>query len=145
MYIIISEYFTFFLPPELPSSPVGVKIVSIGCDNCTIEWREPRFDGGESIKTYNIYLCQDGNWAKIDSVDSFVNMYTAKKLRSDKLYLFGVAAENEVGSSKIVPVPNAITPEKKICKLTFINFLFCYLFKVQYLYFELSSVEIFSI
>lgn len=96
--------------------------MAVGSDYATIEWADPRHDGGANIKAFHIYAREDGTsgrWAKVSSVESFVNIFTAKRLSTERVYIFGVSAENDAGASNIAAIPHPVAPEKRICKHLF--------------------------
>jgi len=83
----------------VPAKPSGqLTLTKPGKDSVTLNWNEPKKDGGAPIKGYKIEVSNDGKtWMDLATVDKLTNQYTARKLDTGKDYFFRVSAENEIG------------------------------------------------
>ena len=88
--------FLCFLPDK-PSAPTNFKVSSFDETEICIEWEEPLDDGDCEITKYHVEKKEANKrtWSKLDWTEDMV--FKAKNLTKGDLYLFRVAAENEVG------------------------------------------------
>lgn len=66
-----------------------------------MEWGKPLDDGGSDITNYIVEYCPEGKdkWITAAKVGAFVNYYVVTDLETERLYYFGISAENEIGQS----------------------------------------------
>lgn len=86
----------------VPSPPENVQVTKVVKTSVTVEWRQPKSDGGAKIRRYHIFrrTKTTTEWTKVTSVDQYKTYFTVDDLEFDMTYIFGVAAENEVGVSE---------------------------------------------
>lgn len=93
-----------YLFPELPSEP-GKPSVTVTETDATIEWTEPKFDGGAPIEGYHVYIreVEATNWKKLTRTLIKEKRYVHQNLTAGKVYEIQVTATNQIGESKASP------------------------------------------
>ena len=99
------------VPPEMPQS---IRLIGISEDTVTIEWSEPRENGGAPITNYIIEKREGRSpyWTPVATVGSRVTSYVIQYLQPSCTYYIRVAAENEEGVGAFKELCEAVRPMK---------------------------------
>lgn len=97
MIIIIS----FFPHIAVPSRPRDFEIVDVQRTSISIQWKEPKDDGGSPITGYIIERKYPKSkvWSRVDEVDASTSKSTLTNLYEKAEYMFRVIAVNKIGNS----------------------------------------------
>lgn len=103
-----------------PSQPVGpVTIKDLEATSVTLEWQQPKEDGGSKIGGYKITMTTDQSiWTDVTITQK--KTHTVTKLVTDQSYYFRICAFNDVGDSKPLQSEEVVCRAPK-CK----QFLIC--------------------
>ena len=94
----------FRLFSEVPSEPGKPAVVCAEVD-ATVEWTEPKTDGGAPVQGYHVYIREvnSTNWKKLTRTLVTERKYVCSSLVSGKSYEVQVTATNDAGESKASP------------------------------------------
>lgn len=92
----ISECYVARDPCDPPGKPEAVVITR---ENVTLQWANPRYDGGSTITGYVIEKKElpDGRWMKANFTNVIENQFTITGLTGGQRYEFRVTAKNGAG------------------------------------------------
>lgn len=98
----------------IPSEP-GKPTVDCVDVEATIQWAEPKTDGGSPIQGYHIYIreVESSYWKKLTKSLVTVRKYVCLNLVSGKTYEVQITATNDAGESKASPPSDEFTPQAK--------------------------------
>ena len=104
----------------VPDKPTNLKVTDIGKDFVSVEWSEPKFDGGSKLTSYVLLIREDGTdkWVQVKSITAFDTEFTYRKLSDSKKYFFAVAAENKIGRGEQAETKEASKPKKPASETT---------------------------
>ncbi|RUS90387.1 hypothetical protein EGW08_001882, partial [Elysia chlorotica] len=96
-----------------PSQPTGLKVVKVGTDFVTLDWKAPLENGGSKITGYKVEMSEAGSdkWVNVADVDSYDTGYKVTGLKPDKNYLFRVAAKNAAGYGEACQIDKEVKPK----------------------------------
>ena len=86
-------------PFDVPDAPSKLEAVEVTANSITLEWREPRSDGGAPIRTYIVQRKQgySGRFIRVSRAAIRDTYFRDNNVYEDADYEYRVAAENEAG------------------------------------------------
>ncbi len=99
-----------------PDPPTPFTVSDLKFDNVTLEWKAPKWVGGDMLLGYLIEmkLNDDGDWGKVADLDKYSKSYKACDLKEGREYYFRISAYNSLGISTSVELNKPIIPKKKL-------------------------------
>lgn len=87
----------------------------MGADKATVQWKEPKEDGGSKVTGYIVKVKEEGTdtWKDVAKLGVYDKDYTVKELTPGKSYDFEVVAENKAGEGTPAATDKPVTPRKK--------------------------------
>ena len=87
---------------DKPSRPLNLTVSATTRSTASIQWKEPKDDGGSPLKNYLIEKRQEGSerWSRVDKVTADITSYCVQNLIEGNEYYFRVSAENAIGMSE---------------------------------------------
>ncbi|ESO84504.1 hypothetical protein LOTGIDRAFT_176120, partial [Lottia gigantea] len=102
-----------------PSKPTGpIKTIDIDRTEVTLEWKEPKDDGGSPLTGYIIEKreAKKGIWSKVEKISPEKTVYKISNLIEDTEYHFKISAENKIGTSEPLETDKPIKAKSKFDK-----------------------------
>ena len=91
----------YAFPANVPGPPIALSVGAVGVNSVSLGWYIPDDDGGSIIYDYSIQYKEStaGTWEIFNDGENTNTWATVAALAADTLYLFQVAAVNDVGIS----------------------------------------------
>lgn len=104
---------------ETPDAPKGpLKAYDIKKDSISLSWQPPEYDGGSPLTGYIIEKFDNkvGGWMRATRLTPDVTDYTVTGFTRGREYNFRVYAENKLGASEPIELPEAVIAKSDIGK-----------------------------
>lgn len=91
-----------------PSPPQCPKVTEIFEDNCTLNWQEPKDDGGTPLLNYKIEMMnlEDRRWNEVGETPDL--NFKVNGLKKNGKYKFRIRATNKIGPSEPAEIPDTV-------------------------------------
>ena len=103
------------------SEPQDLEVVDINRDSVSLKWKEPKFNGGANITSYNVEKRSglDNRWYRANFTSITEMEYTVTALTPGEDYQFRIVARNALGTmskpstptDKIIPHDEFVAPQ----------------------------------
>ena len=101
---------------DKPGKPGAPEIETVKADQVSLSWRPPKDNGGSPIFNYILEHKAEGAYKwKRSTVETIEEpKYTLRKLSTDTVYEFRVAAENKAGVGPFSQSTMPVKPQDKV-------------------------------
>ena len=103
---------------DKPGAPENMKVTEVTEDMICVHWDTPSDNGGCLISAYVVEYREARKRAWQSAGTTGDVDLTVTRLSEGQLYMFRVAAENEVGTGPFVELPKAVAPKSKFGEYT---------------------------